>query len=216
MGLDNVPHFAFQWEEDNSLMYSQFTQAKGFVDQKIDDASGNCLAFPIALDQNGDPHVSYCGSDGGLKYAKLEGDSWHRQSVDPSGSAGVYSAIAIDANGQPHIAYYDQGMGALKYATLVGDTWEIQIIDDNGDVGQYPSIAADLDGNLHISYYDAGNTALKYALGNINGWYQETIDNKGDVGEFSSIALMPSTGEPRISYFDRRNEDLKLAVAARR
>lgn len=72
MGLDNVPHFAFQWEEDNSLMYSQFTQAKGFVDQKIDDASGNCLAFPIVLDQNGDPHVSYCGSDGGLKYAKLE------------------------------------------------------------------------------------------------------------------------------------------------
>jgi len=216
MGLDNVPHFAYQWDQDNSLMYSRFTQSQGWVDQKVDDSSDGCLAFPIALDPNGDPHMSYCASEGGLKYARLEGDSWRRQVVDPSGGAGVYSDLVIDANGQPHIAYYDQGTGALKYATLVGENWEIQVIDDQGDVGQYPSIAVDLEGHIHISYYDVSNTALKYAYGNLEGWYQEEVDNKGEVGEFSSIALMPSSGEPRISYYDRRNEDLKLAVATRR
>lgn len=215
LSQDGTAHFSYQAWDDFSLMYAQFNRTTGFDSQKVDYASDGCQSFPIAVDHDGGVHLCYC-SQNGLSYAVLNEQEWQIMVVDPSESAGVFSEIALDDLGNPHIAYYDSGAGVLRYARLVGDSWEISLVDQNGHVGQYPSIAIDSQGNAHISYYDVQNSALKYALQNGSQWIVETIDNSGDVGMFNSIGLDPFSGEPRISYFDAGQEDLKIAWAARR
>jgi hypothetical protein len=143
-------------------------------------------------------------------------DTWWPLVVDaaPGMDLGRGSSIALDTQGRPHISYIDATRGMLKYAYHNGIDWEIlDSVDNAGIAGT--SLALDAGNGVHISYYDHLNGKLKYAFrSSVQApWVIQTVDPSGNqIGEFPSLTL-DKNGKPRISYFDRTAEDLKLAVA---
>lgn len=211
LALDNgnLPHIAHS--EYRKLSYSSWTGSE-WSSQDV-DAGGDGLGEEnsLALDRNGNPHISYWDeTNGDLKYAYWTGSTWQVQSVDQTGNVGRYTSLALDSSDNPHISYYDVTNGDLKYARWISNSWQIQTIDVLGDVGQYTSLAIDSNGNPHISYYDVTNGDLKYARWTGSSWEINTVDSVGDVGEYTSLKL-DRNGNPHISYHDVTNRALKYA-----
>lgn len=156
----------------------------------------------IALDSNGDPHISYTdGSDmlnPVLKYAKKTGGTWSMEIVEYV-SIDEGTSIALDTFDNPHISYFDWTSRILKHAEKIGSTWYIEVVDSAYEVGRFSSIAIDQLNNIHISYMDASNKDLKYAKKIGSGWNLETVDWVDMVGWSTSIAL-DKNGNPHISY----------------
>jgi hypothetical protein len=116
-----------------------------------------------------------------------------------------------------------------QMADMTNDPWFIDDIDVGtnagaDDVGAHVSLARNPNnGALVISYYDATNGNLKLAhqdgvrgapCGSSDTWSCETADSVGNVGQYSSLALHPTTGHPRIAYYDASNGTLKYAEYA--
>ena len=82
------------------------------------------------------------------------------------------------------------------------------------DVGEHTSVAIGINGNPVISYFDSTNFAVSVATCNDPACLlHPTVRSVGtgaDSGRFNSI-VTTSTGNPTITYFDRTNEDLKVA-----
>jgi hypothetical protein len=168
----------------------------------------------LALNSSGNPHISYHdGTNYDLKYVWYDG-TWHIETVDSAGDVGQDTSLALDGSGNPRISYYDVTNSDLKYAWYDG-SWHTETVDSAGDVGQDTSLALDGSGNPRISYYDFTNGDLKYTwcdsdCGNTTNWQKVTVDSAGLVGLNTSLAL-DGSGNPRISYYDATNTDLKYA-----
>jgi hypothetical protein len=176
---------------------------------KIIDSLGNTGTYTsLALDSEGNPHVSYCEGNTFLKYAYCDGTTWHVETVDHDGWPGLYTSIAIDQNDNPCISYYDNWDGELRYAERNGSDWNIQVVDAEG--GGFTSLAIDAQGNPHISFFEGVKSELKYASWNGSSWLIQTVDSEGHVGECTSLAL-DSNGNPHISYYDIQQGNLKYA-----
>ncbi len=158
----------------------------------------------IALDSNGNPHITYYdGTYQDLKYAHHDG-TWHIETVDAAGDVGEYSSIALDSGDNPHISYRDQTDLALNYAYYDG-TWHIETVDNSGNAGQFTSIALDSNDNPHISYIGFG---LQYAYYD-GTWHIQIVDS-GNIYHATSIAL-DSGNNPHISYNVVTPDHLKYA-----
>jgi hypothetical protein len=176
----------------------------------------------IALDSDGEPHISYYDfTNGDLLYVTRVWITpyiriWTApEVVDSTGNVGMYTSLAIDSSDNPHISYYDQSNSALKHASRSSSgVWSTTTVDNTGVVGRYSSIALDSTDNPHISYYDTTNGDLKYAywrsLPLPPQWITVTVDSTGNVGWDTSLAL-DSINNPHISYHDDTNGDLKYA-----
>ena len=176
---------------------------------KTVDSWGNVGKYSsLALDAEGNPHISYHDSTyNSLKHAYCNGSMWYIESVDSAGWPGLYSSIALDLNGNPCISYLANRDGNLRYAAWNGSAWNIQTVDSGGSC---TSLAIDSNGNPHISYFSGATCDLKYAAWNGSSWRTQTVDSTGWVGEFTSLAL-DSDGNPHISYYDITKGDLKYA-----
>ncbi len=166
----------------------------------------------LALDSNGQPHISYKDQQNDdLKYAVWQGNSWTTTTVDSKYYAGYSPSLALDSNGQPHISYTLRepltytGAGYetkeyLKYAVKEGSKWSITTLDD---AVYCSSLKLDSSNQPHISY---GNNYLKYAVWNGSSWIITTADSNSGVNTYSSLAL-DSNNRPHICYLDEIDGD---------
>lgn len=191
----------------------------------------------LALDSNGNPHISYSNHSDArdLKYARWDGTNWMIETVDGANSdVGIHNAIALDSNNRPHIVYgyyryHEDGTSdtmSPRYAHWDGTAWKISDVDldthmtwtDSSD--SPTSIAVDSNGTPHISYYQERywdgtswnyTTDLMYATWNGTAWNLTSVDSDGSsVGRNNSIAV-DSNNNPHISYWDGSNSDLEYA-----
>jgi hypothetical protein len=166
---------------------------------------GSCCS--LALDSNGNPHISYKDvSLSDLRYAHWNGSAWSVEIVDAVNWVGWYTSIAVDSGGRPHISYFDNWDNDLKYAVWDGSQWKTHVVDTLG--GSLTSIALDPNDNPAISYYESTSDVLKYASWNGSSWDIQVVDPNG--GEFTSLAF-DSSGRPHISYYDFRSGYVKYA-----
>jgi hypothetical protein len=171
----------------------------------------------IALDMEGFPHISYGAISGcvfifcdlDLRYAYLDVNGWHTQTVDTNGSAGNFTSLAIDTDGYPHISYLSDTV--LKYAHWDGNSWLSATVDAIGITQQPTSLQLDSNDYPHISYFDGTNNDLKYAYWDGNNWNYTIVDSVGSVGWGASLAL-DDNDLPHISYRDALSESLKYAA----
>lgn len=187
------------------------------------DTEGNVGWWPsLALDPvTGEPRISYLDlTNNDLRYAALNGSAWQIETVDAAGVVGWWTSLALDpTTGDPRISYTDRNNDDLRYAAWNGSVWQVEIVDAVGGVGFESSLALDpATGYPRISYRGlatTGDNTLKYAAWNGSVWQIETVDAGGSLGQYTSLALDPTTGDPRISYYDGfPNEDLKYAALA--
>ncbi len=211
------PRFAYYESYNTALKYAQYN---GFVwtTEFVDNHGVAGWFVSLALDRQGNPHISYYSYTPGyaVKYAYLDstalrpaqGDAWHIETVDAGvGTLGGHTFIAVDAAGVPSVAYHDSAHGVLKYARREGASWTVETVD-NGEVGGFCSLALDSAGRPHISYRDQGQNRLLYAFYNDIDWTIEVVDPNG--GSYGSLAL-DDRDRPAIAYYTAPGTALRYA-----
>jgi hypothetical protein len=174
-----------------TLMYASWTGSSWNL-QTVDNGVGSSLA----LDSNGNPHISYSKNDA-LNYASLTSSGWDLQTIEPTKNGHMSISLVLDSIGRPLISFFGSG---LELASWNGTNWGIQIIDYYG--GSYNSLALDLNGNPNISF--DGSPGLKYASWNGSTWNTQTVykyEISGGMPPIYSESLaLDSVGNPHISF----------------
>lgn len=192
--------------------------------QTVDSEGFVGLNTSLVLDANGNPVIAYSASVGSqrLKLARCgnpqcsSGNSI--QTVDSTGSVGLYLSLALDLAGNPVIAYFDGTNVDLKVAhcgnASCSGSNSLQTVDSAGLTGAYPSVAVAPNGNPLVGYMAGSRTFLKFVrCGDPNCSAAnafQNVDVSPSVGSNTSMAL-DATGNPVISYYDNANHDLKVA-----
>jgi hypothetical protein len=123
------PHISYYDETNGDLKYAYHVGAGGncgpsnnWQCDTVDSKGDVGLYTSLALDESGNPHISYYDdANGDLKYARWDGSQWFIETADGAGDVGLYTSLALDRGGNPHISYYDAGYGDLKYAYSRGE-----------------------------------------------------------------------------------------------
>ena len=141
--------------------------------------------------------------------------------LDFSGTVGLYSSITIGADGLGLISYNDQHNGdftdfdlkVFHCANVICSGGTASTVDGAAAlVGESTSITIGADGFGLISYRDGSNGDLKvFHCANVacSSGIASTLDGPDNVGIFTSITI-GADGLGLISYYDFTNGDLKV------
>jgi hypothetical protein len=96
-----------------------------------------------------------------LKFASFDGLEWRIQTVDSSGSVGIYTSLNHGPDGNPAISYGGADL-RLKLAQYNGESWQTQVIVRDESVGRNTALSFGPEGNPSVSYYDTANFDLGF------------------------------------------------------
>jgi hypothetical protein len=160
----------------------------------------------LRLDAGGHPHIAYGGDH--LYYARHDGSTWWRETVDPSDRVGSYASLALDAAGYPHISYRDNLNDTLKYAYKDASGWHVETVPTPGNIGYYTSLALDATGRPHISHA-ADMGSLWYAYKDGADWHTANPASGMTVGDTSLV--IDGDGYPHIAFYNDDAGELSCA-----
>lgn len=215
------PHLSYHDQVDE-LKYG-FRGASGWHFEQFEEwfpvnGSQGGWGSSIAIDEAGNPHISYYALHGGfptpsnirLEYATRDATGWHVTTVGSGGDwvlTHTQTSIDLDDLGRPHIAYIDNVFNELKYAHYNGVTWTTETVTTEG-FRYNASVALDSAMQPHISF--AGPSGeQRYAYRDGLGWHMETIDTSSEF--WSSVLALSDEGNPHIGYWDWANYEMKYA-----
>lgn len=226
--LDDSGYAHISYEYDG-LWYA-YEDGSGWHSQTLDYAAPVGEFNSLALDGNGDPHISYREDNGGLwtfdfiRYAHKDDGCWHVEVADKVSFNGDVTSLALDGDGYPHIGYNwaDAGTSEPRYAYLDITGWHTETVVDVGDYDwlRHVSLAVEPTPPYtpHVVYntddYSPGyDEEVFHAYRDATGWHTETVDGGlGISGGSPSLALEPTAPfTPHVSYYDDNNGVLKHA-----
>lgn len=118
-GRVHISYFSFIPGTSNCFLKYAVKSELGWQIVAIDSGNGTGKDTSLALDSNGNPHISYYDANrGDLRYAWWNGSVWIIRIIDSAGNVGEASSLALDSNDQAHISYYDRTNTDLKYVNL--------------------------------------------------------------------------------------------------
>jgi plastocyanin len=136
---------------------------------QTDQAPGDGgLGVSMALDKDGNAHVAYYDSSGGVHHAHRIGNApWTVTDLatgqaKPDATWGT--GIALDDQGTHYVTWRDPAKNDVQLANNSGGSFAAQSVP-NSDGGATPSIAVSGDGkNLALSFFDTVNANLEVAV----------------------------------------------------
>jgi len=220
-GLPRISYYQRLWQDSTYALHLKYASfdGKAWFTETVDPESATGKFNSLALDSEGNPHISYSDVDrGDLRYVYWDGSQWHYSAPDShrasDGWVGLANCIVIDPNNRAHIAYLDVDHRKVKYTHWTGKKWETEFVDQligRADNIDRISLKLDRDDRPHMVYYDSGLGMLKYAVRLDDGWHIERIDPSPQTGLHPSLSL-DNGGRAFVSYYDMANGALRFAA----
>lgn len=122
------------WSE-GALYYTRQADS-GWVSETV--VAQGASQSRLALDDNGDPHISYYWVSGGaydLRYADRAGGNWRTDIVDAGqqpNKRGWDNWIVRDRSGTYHISYHAHNELELRYARGTFGSWQTEVVNTVG------------------------------------------------------------------------------------
>jgi hypothetical protein len=154
----------------------------------------------LALDANGDAHISHNAGARRLRYASNESGAWGAGTIDYDRYFG--SILAISDDGVLHTLIYDREYERYLYGTRVGDNWETEIIGSVAGTFLYSSMALDSLGYAHIVHSNdsEGLISLIYRTNREGTWTSDILEDEVDTFTISGIITVDGENKPHIAY----------------
>ncbi len=170
---DGTQHLCYGIRD--TLYYATFTGSEWLSREGTElhpDATGS--SCDIAVDRDGNAHLSYLNPSLGLMYLSNVSGTWQAEAIPGHSGESVddssTTAIAVDPERHAHIAYdqhRDAEPGEVGYASNSGGSWQAELVG----TGRYPELAISAEGTAHLVFEDdSDDDQLLYARNDTDGW----------------------------------------------
>lgn len=154
-------------------------------------------AQDLALDSQGQVHVTYLPGDGSIRLSSRSGAStWTNALIDGSQQATTEASLVLNPTSNRFEVLYESGVGLRHALQSAQSTWSATTIAADGE---NPRMVIDSSDNKWICYFDDDLEALMLGLHNTQGWSMRSITSANRFKAYD-IARDPSNDNLYMAY----------------